>query len=77
MKKVIKHDLFDDQKQNVLSVITYEFVRDDHQTMLHAQEELNYETTDEQYQELNAESLSPIIRHVQAILPPKLSAFRF
>src|SRR5688572_4951929 len=50
-EKVIKHNLFDDQKQKVLSVITYRFVKDDHQTILHAQEELNYETTDEQYQD--------------------------
>lgn len=50
-EKVLKHNLFDDQNQHVLSVITYKFVRDDHQTMLHAQEELNYETTDEQYQD--------------------------
>ena len=50
-ENVIKHNLLDDQKQNVLSVITYEFVRHDHQTMLHAQEELNYETTDEQCQD--------------------------
>src|SRR5688572_18686832 len=49
-EKLIEHNLFD-HEQKVLSVITYRFVDDDHQTTLHVQEKLNYEPTEKLYQD--------------------------
>jgi uncharacterized protein YndB with AHSA1/START domain len=49
--RTIKHNLFDSPEKNkILSVITYKFEEKARHTTLHAEEELNYEITDQQYQ---------------------------
>jgi hypothetical protein len=49
-EKLIKHNLVDGN-QNILSIITYSFERDGEATTLHAQEVLNNELSDSQFQD--------------------------
>jgi uncharacterized protein YndB with AHSA1/START domain len=49
-RRLIKHNLFDmEDKEKILSVITYKFESQGMQTTLYALEELNYKMTDQQY----------------------------
>ena len=46
-EKLLKHNLFDlKDKSRLLSVITYEFTKNEDGTILSAREEINYEITD-------------------------------
>ena len=50
--KLLKHSLLDlKDKNTLLSVITYEFVKNGAGTILSATEEINYKMTDHQFQE--------------------------
>jgi uncharacterized protein YndB with AHSA1/START domain len=49
-ERLLKHNLFEPkQKEKVLSVITYNFEEKGDRTFIRAQEELNYDMTDQQY----------------------------
>jgi uncharacterized protein YndB with AHSA1/START domain len=52
--KLLKHNLFDSEARNkITSVITYQFLNKNGMTTLLAKEELNYDLTDAQYQEIS------------------------
>ncbi|MEI3799204.1 MULTISPECIES: SRPBCC family protein [unclassified Chitinophaga] len=52
--KLLKHSLFDlKDKDRLLSVITYEFIKNGDSTILSATEEINYEITDYLFKEAN------------------------
>lgn len=52
--KLLKHSLLDlKDKDRLLSVITYEFVKNGEGTILSATEEINYEMTDHQFKDAN------------------------
>lgn len=52
--KLLKHSLLDlKDKDRLLSVITYEFIKNGDSTILSATEEINYEITDYLFKEAN------------------------
>jgi hypothetical protein len=52
--KLLKHNLFDlENKNQLLSTITYEFKIIDDKTMILAKEELHYEVSDEQFRDMS------------------------
>lgn len=66
-EKLLKHNLFDlKDNNNVLSVITYEFVKNGAGTILSAREEINYEMSDYLFKEANEgwDAALQLVKHV-------------